>query len=85
MGVAASSPGVQKQLKMQRKGSSWSTVLFYFWEIIPAYNPAHIAKHPTRPAIHRQGYAGRSSRQSSPRVDRIRNLRSVGTVFYNKS
>lgn len=81
MGVAASSPGVQKQLKCTGKAHYGLTVYFYFWETILTYNPAHIAKHPTRPAIHRQSYAEGSSRQSSPRVYCIRNLRSVGTVF----
>lgn len=88
MAEVASSPGVQKQLKMHRKGSSWSSGLFYSRQLsreyILTYNLAHIAEHPASLENHRQSYAGRSSRQSSPRVDRIRNLRSVGTVFYDK-
>lgn len=88
MAVAASGPEAQKQLRIHGKGSSWSNGLFYFLQLsrehIPTYNPAHIAKRPTRPEIHRQSYAGRTSRQSSSRVDCICNLRSIGTVLYNK-
>lgn len=88
MAEVALSPGVQKQLKMHRKGSSWSNGLFYFrqlsWECVSTYSLAHTAENPAPLENHRQSYPGSSSRQSSSRVDCIRNLRSIWTIFYKK-